>query len=302
MKNIKELFKKQPKENTENKETAMASEKRHLTRKAVMVLVSGLIVVAVLVAVAIAWYTRIVNSYSVTFEVADYDLAINNDQKQFMLNVYEYSEVVNRKMAPGTIGWFPLDISAKYSQVNVDFTIAIENLMPERIAKHFRIFALMKAEPDGSGGYTYKLYYGDALQKADDIYATIPDTEGIPLYKKKYIDTTDVAITDVMPKGENKILCIYWEWYLDAERANVDHGNDGFTFYYDDTHKAAFADLSADQWAAAKTLWDDLDTDIGRYPLKYVNAMQMVLHATGAQATPLNGVKPKEEPETTTAE
>lgn len=304
MKDEKDLLQEnQPKENTDKKETAMAREKRTLNRRAIMVLVSGLIVVAVLVAVGIAWYTRIVNSYSVTFEVADYDLAINNDQEEFKLDIYEYSEVVKRKMAPGTIGWFPLNVSAKHSQVDVSFTIALENLMPEKIAKHFRIYALQKAEPDGSGGYTYNLYYGDALPKAEDVYAKIPGTDE-PLYKKLYIDSKETVINDVMPKNSDKTICFYWEWYLDAERANADHiddsdvAGDEFEFYYDDTNKATRAAMDANQWAAAKLLWDDLDTDIGRYPEKYKKAMMLVLHTTGAQAKPQNGIRP--EPETTT--
>lgn len=303
------LQNEQPEQNTEKQETPVEREKRKLTRRAVMVLVSGLIVVAVLVAVGIAWYTRIVNSYSVTFEVADYDLAINkNSDGYFLLDVYGYSQVTNKKMAPGTVGWLPLEISNTYGQVEVSYTIAVENLMPTEIAKHFRIFALKKAQfnPDGSvkvkdGEIEYALCYGEALDHEDDIYnATISAADLRPLYKKYYIDSKDAAVVDTIEKAGHKLLCIYWEWYWGADRAHEDHGTDGFTFITQSGEAKVWSDLTDEEKNGVRIRWDELDTDIGRYPAKYKDAMQMVVYGSGAQVKPSDGNKVTTAEETTT--
>ena len=76
-------------------------------------------------------------------------------------------------------------------------------------------------------------------------------------------------------KDKVKTLCIYWEWYLDANEAKTD-GKPG---------------LSTDDI----TEWDSLDTDVGRYPDKYYDAFTMYIKTTGTQVTPTptNGQRKK---------
>lgn len=314
---MQEKQKNQP--NNTSPETTLSREKKRLTKKATMALIAGIMVVVVLAAVGVAWYTRIINSYSVTFEVADYDLAVNQDRGEFKLNVYEYGELVHRKMAPGTIGWFPLDVSAEHSQTDVAYTVSIQNMMPEKVAKHFRVYYLTMAEKDPeTGRYSYAAVYGDALPNVAEQWEKImdPDVIGaedaqlmdmgllpaevdtengtLPKYHREYLDSSATTFRNTMPKGEKRIVCFYWEWYLDADRANADHGNDGFTFYHDIEEAGEWQYLTDDQKADARLLWDELDTDIGRYPEKYKESMQMFVHATGAQAAPSGGVRREE--------
>lgn len=292
------------------------TREKEVRKKSVMLFVATVLVIVVLIALAIAWYTRVANTYAVTFDVADYDLSVNeNVDDEYLLNVYKYAELTgtttdtttgaqHTMMAPGTIGWIPLKISAYHSDVNVKYYISLDSKMPEKLYKHMRFFVLAEANPNpkdakmtgevsgslvGQNSTKYEFVYGDALESVSDINSNS--------YQKIYLDQ---AYTDEQPNssqstvisdeikitGDDKVktLCIYWEWYLDAQEA-ADDGKPGAPVKESDG-KVSATDIAT---------WDSLDTDVGRYPDKYYDAFTMYIKTTGTQVTPTptNGQRKK---------
>ena len=289
------------------------TREKEVRKKSVMLFVATVLVIVVLIALAIAWYTRVANTYAVTFDVADYDLSVNeNVDDEYLLNVYEYAGLTNKVtstvtgegengqptysdqhtiMAPGTIGWIPLKISAYHSDVDVNYTISLDSKMPEELYKHMRFFILadkvgddVKKTATVSGSQVnqngeYKFHYGAPVDKVSDILDTSK-------YQKIYLDqvyesgkpsATSVTVLNdkiTLKKTDNdtasQTLCIYWEWYWDKDAAVADN-KPGVNALTD------------------STTWDALDTDAGRYPDKYYDAFTMYIKTSGMQAKPTGG-------------
>lgn len=271
----------------QQKEQMIRIEQRALRKKLLLMVSAGLMLLVVLVALGIAWYTRVGNVYSITFEVADYDLAVNrNVDDKFLLNVYEYAEVTNKKMAPGTIGWLPLEISTEYSKVDVAYSIFIESQMATTIRKHFRFFVLKETAATTADSEKIETYhYGDAVAQ-----------DQLSKYDLEVLNSPDDVIQGSMKAGSKETLCIYWEWYLDAE----DAGKKGEKFGADASAKDWSA-LTEEEKKSNSSAWDELDTDIGRYPQKYADAMEFYLYTSGTQIKPNAGKVPTPTPTPTGA-
>lgn len=292
-------------------EANVVQVQRAVRKKSVLLVTVSLVLVAVVAALAIAWYTRLANTYAVTFDVADYDLAVNNNvDDEYLLNVYDYAQVKNQTMAPGTIGWIPMEISAFRSDVDISYTIELDTKMPEELKKRIRYFYLV--ENDG------KIHYGDAVSTAT----------GLNSYRRRYLcegmpENSDYSavITDHLDKGEKKTLCLYWEWYYDAQSTyekektvfqnvsgnpdldkispilydvkqrtisanSLDYLNEKFVIS-GDSIQVVSGDRLTEEY---KSYWDVYDTDMGIYPEKYRDALYVTLHVSGGQIQPSGGV------------
>ena len=291
-------------------EANVVQVQRAVRKKSVLLVTVSLVLIAVVAALAIAWYTRLANTYAVTFDVADYDLAVNNNvDDEYLLNVYDYSEVKNQTMAPGTIGWIPMEISAFRSDVDISYSIELDSKMPEELKKRIRYFYLV--ESDG------KIHYGDAVNTV----------AGLDSYTRRYLcedmpesSPYSAVITDNLGKGEKRILCLYWEWYYDAQSAyhtensrfqnvendslkkvspilydvqqgtisanSLDYVNEKFVISGDSIRVVSGGSLTEEY----KSYWDVYDTDMGIYPEKYRDALYVTLHVSGGQIQPSGGV------------
>ena len=248
---------------------SQVKEKSHtLRKKSLLFFVSSMVLLIILLMAAIAWYTRVANTFAVGFNVADYDLAVSeNIDKEYELNIFDYSNVTNQKMAPGTVGWIPLKLSAYRSDVDVTYTVALESKMPADVLKHMRFYYLEEAD-----GKT--IHYGDRVEPTRNSDNTV----SFKNYKKVYLDdlTKDSSktnnglstISDVLAKGtKGETLCIYWEWYYDEAAAKEDG-------------RVKSTD------SASQEAWDKLDTDIGRYPDKYKDAFTVYVYTSGVETVP----------------
>lgn len=285
------------------------TREKEVRKKSVMLFVATVLVIVVLIALAIAWYTRVANTYAVTFDVADYDLSVNeNVDDEYLLNVYEYAGLTNKVtstitgedengqptygeqhtiMAPGTIGWIPLKISAYHSDVDVNYTISLDSKMPEELYKHMRFFILadkgdnVKATATVSGSQVnqngkYQFHYGNpvasvsAMSDYQKIYLDQAYANGEPSATSVTVLNDKITLKKTDNDTASKTLCIYWEWYWDAQAA------------LDDKSPRVSADVDS-------TAWDALDTDAGRYPDKYYDAFTMYIKTSGMQAKPTGG-------------
>lgn len=269
---------------------SQVKEKSHtLRKKSLLFFVSSMVLLIILLMAAIAWYTRVANTFAVGFNVADYDLAVSeNIDKEYELNIFDYSNVNNQKMAPGTVGWIPLKLSAYRSDVDVTYTVALESKMPTddknnmNVLKHMRFYYL--TESDGK-----TIHYGDRVEPTRNSDNTV----SFKGYKKVYLDKLTKnssetnnglsTITDTLAKGtQGATLCIYWEWYYDAKAADADEQS------------------NVDTSDAGIKAWDDLDTDIGRYPDKYKDAFTIYVYTSGVETVPDLAVKQSDKSATST--
>lgn len=248
---------------------------RLLRKKSAMLMLTGSLVVVVLAALTIAWYTRVANTYSVTFDVADYDLTMNeNVDQEYLLNVYDYSQVTNQKMAPGTIGWIPLEISAYHSDVEVEYFISLDSKIPENLRNHLRFFVLKDSQD--------KYVYRDTNDKFStvaklDSYTKVVLTPSINGTGNATVIQDTIKLTDAQ---KTKTLYIFWEWFLDADTA----ATAGVIT------KSVTTTAEQEAWNTLSKAWDDLDTDVGRYPDKYYDAFTVYIKTMGTQVKPENGV------------
>lgn len=274
----------------------LRAARRKLRTRAAAALAAGVMLVAALGTLGYAWYTRTVNTYAVTFEVAEYDLSVNeNVEDSYLLDIYRYSSVQNDRFAPGMLGYMPMVIAVYHSDIDVEYTIELVNYMPDEVRDHIGIFYLAE---EGEGG-TYKPYYGEALEAQDLAGITtfaMPVTVGTGTknlkrvyLKKEPEDSSDPTISDTLRVAANeprsKKLCLYWEWFLDMDAA-VQAGAAAY-----ETGENAPAEQQAQRVA-----WDAQDTDIGRYPKKYVDAFYVYLNASGTQVTPDAGTATRPNP------
>ncbi len=243
--------------------------KNRMRNKAIIVASIGCVITACMFYIGFAWYTRISNIHVVTFDVAEYELAVNdNTDNEFLVNVYEYSNVKNKTAAPGTAGYIPIKLSARHSAVSVDFSITWGNLMITELQKHIRFFYLV----DGGGNPIVCDLNEDGKTVVDDhkkYFLTSPSSSNPAGTSKKYLTETS-TIQGVVNMYCEKVIYIYWEWYLDADAA---YGAG-----------ALEAGVTVDD--AYRTAWDAFDTDIGRYPEKYRDGMFVKIHCVGVQSVP----------------
>ncbi len=245
-------------------------KKNRLRTKAIVFAAVGCVITACLFYVSVAWYTRVSNTHAVTFDVADYELAVNdNTDNEFLVNVYDYSNVQEKTAAPGTAGYIPLKMSARHSEISVDYTINWSNLMFEELQKHIRFFYLeiggkpVVCDLDKDGKTVIADHQKYFMSSPTDLPAGAT---------KVYLDNDNKnKITGTVTMKTEKVIYIYWEWYLDAEDA--------------EKH-----DVDVTRWEAN---WDALDTDIGRYPDKYHDSMFVKIHCVGVQSVPILETKNK---------
>ncbi len=262
---------------------ALREKKIQMRNKMIVWAMAGLVMTATLFSLGVAWYTRVSNIHAVTFDVADYELAVNdNTDNEFLVNVYSYANVTEKKAAPGTSGYIPLRMSARHSGIDVDYEIIWENMMLEDLKTHIRFFYLV--DTDGKPvvcNLTKDVERLDVLGSIsnDELNAKFMFTPNSPPTgtSKKYLtgNPADAVnkITGTVEMSSEKVIFIYWEWYLDADAAK--------------TTGAITGELTD----ADKTAWDALDTDIGRYPAKYDEAMTVRIKCTGVQSVPVLGTK-----------
>ncbi len=253
--------------------------KQALLTRVIIFAVAGVLICSSLVYLGVAWYTRITSTHAVTFDVADYDLAVNdNTDNEFLVNIYDYSNVKEKTAAPGTAGYIPLRLSARHSDIDVDYVITFRNQMPEEIQKHIQFFYLV--DEDGNPAicnlvHTEGELTSTVVDEDKHLFMESPETDSIPEgYSKKYFTAEDNEINGTLymsMENPEKMIYLYWEWYLDAETA---------------------ANLNRATKPEGKTLaewyeeWNALDTDMGRYPEKYHDSLFIHLTCSGLQSVP----------------
>lgn len=270
--------------------------RKKLRGRALLVTLVGLVLVVALAAIGFAWYTRTVNTYSVTFDVAEYDLSVNqNTDNDFLLDIYRYTTVQNDKFAPGMFGYMPMNIAIYHSDTDVPYTIGVDSKIADVMKDHIGLFYL--EEKVGPNDTDWAIYYGDALENANLLNPNLknPDVNEFKLgdktLRRHFLIGENKTISDVLRVAEgeqrSKKLCLYWNWFLDKQDAVYAGATQWDTVQK--LENESDADYAARQRAHQQEeidRWDAQDTDVGRYPNKYKDAFFVILKTSGTQVNP----------------
>lgn len=94
--------------------------------------VSCLLLVVITVFITVAWYTRMVSTAGMEFEVAQWEFSANEMIDDFTVNIYQYSHVLQDSAgntmvaAPGTAGYIPITLSLGDSEVDIEYYVTVD--------------------------------------------------------------------------------------------------------------------------------------------------------------------------------
>lgn len=151
----------------------------NLKKKGILLVVSILLLIAAGVYFTLAWYTKMTSVGDLEFDVARWDYSANYSLSDYTVNVYTYSQLNNKKAAPGTAGVVPFLLSAEESDADIKIRLTIDKstMSPEF---QERIF-----------------FYSD------------PDmTEML---------TADTPIIAIVKRGETLGVPVYWKWIYEFD-------------------------------------------------------------------------------------
>ena len=209
------------------------------------------VLVVLIIAGTVAWYTRIANVTGITMKAAEFDFAANYTDSDFVVNVSDYMSA-GRGVAPGTGGMIPIRLSTT-SSVDINYAV---NLDISGTAPEFQ--------------QRIRLYYY---------------TQNGGVYTKHYIQPGSPDIVGFLPAkaaGATESVgyeFIYWEWLYDFDPS-----------CYFDTRLALHKYDASLPSASGMTYTADSDAGVagsdGRYA--YQKAMEIKLEMSGVQATPVS--------------
>ena len=148
------------------------------------------LLIGVLVAGTVAWYTQLSNITGMTLNAAKIDIRANYASNTVIINANEYLNVDNNKAAPGTKGVIPLRVDAEGSETAVDYSISLNfSSMADEFKNRIRF-------------YYYKTENGTTSEVTID-----PATAA----------ATDSAIFGEVAKQGVNFEYIYWEWVYELD-------------------------------------------------------------------------------------
>lgn len=168
--------------------------KQEMRRKALLMGASALLVIILILGAVLAWYTRLTNITGMTFDVATFDIRATYLTDSYILNPFDYSEIVDSEdnlSAPGVKGYVPVQIIATSdNEVEVNYRLNIDTgTMASEFQERIRFYYYTLE----NGEYVeYELGFGE-----DDIMGTLQVGE------------------------ESVIEHIYWEWIYEGDISTV---------------------------------------------------------------------------------
>lgn len=181
------MFHKEIKQNNSVKTLTQMST---MKKKMILAGVSALLVIFLVIGIAFAWYTRLVNVTGMTFDVAEFDVNATYVTDSVIINPYTYSEVDEQLSAPGVMGVIPVKVyTTETNEVEISYSLNIDNAtMATEFLDKIQFFYFVEED----GEYVkYYLGYGE-----EDITGTLTSTEEITEY-------------------------IYWEWIYEADMSTI---------------------------------------------------------------------------------
>ncbi len=227
-----------------------------------------------------AWFTRMTEVGNIKLDVARWEFRANEQVDNFIADVFSYSNVKEKKAAPGTVGYIDLEMSALGSDVNVQFHIKLakdqmDQEFKERI--HFYFY-----EDSDINGYTY------------DQVST--KTSKVP---RTYFINDDVSYIGEITFNTTRTVRIFWEWIYELDLNTDDDGNyisnengvmissRGYALDEEGREVITSQPTITKLLPEKVDLNNEFDTIVGKNPVTYSSRMSAVVKITGKQVTPI---------------
>ena len=148
------------------------------------------LLVGVLIAGTVAWYTQLSNITGMTMNAAKIDIRANYVADTVIINAGDYLNVSEKKAAPGTKGVIPIQLDAEGSEVAVDYTVSLNfSAMADEFKNRIRFYYYKEVD-----GTTYEVTVDPATAAA-----------------------TASAISGNVALGVVNYEYIYWEWVYELD-------------------------------------------------------------------------------------
>ena len=148
------------------------------------------LLVGVLIAGTVAWYTQLSNITGMTMNAAKIDIRANYVADTVIINAGDYLNVSGNKAAPGTKGVIPIRLDAGGSEVAVDYTVSLNfSAMADEFKNRIRFYYYKEVD-----GTTYEVTVDPATAAA-----------------------TASAISGKVALGAVNYEYIYWEWVYELD-------------------------------------------------------------------------------------
>ena len=283
------------------------------------------LLVGVLIAGTVAWYTQLSNITGMTMNAAKIDIRANYVADTVIINAGDYLNVSENKAAPGTKGVIPIRLDAEGSEVDVDYTVSLNfSSMADEFKNRIRFYYYK--EVDGTtyevtvdpataaatasaisgkvalGAVNYEYIYWEWVYELDDDWFC---SDGVWYYKgMPAAGDPQRTNVDLEPKSSSDGASAFNDTYSTTKFANDDPAFEPDS--PDDTPRSRAMDafdefdsligtgeadeeLTAHLNGEATTYQYNAEAEEGTVPnLKaYQQAMLVKLYVTGAQATPI---------------
>lgn len=120
------------------------------------------LLVGVLIAGTVAWYTQLSNITGMTMKAAKIDIRANYVEDTVIINAGDYLNVSGNKAAPGTKGVIPIRLDAAGSEVDVDYTVSLNfSSMADEFKNRIRFYYYKEVD-----GTTYEVTVDPATAAA----------------------------------------------------------------------------------------------------------------------------------------
>lgn len=111
-----------------NSRTDIEVQHSLVKRRAVLSGVSLLLVVILILAAVLAWYTRLTNVTGMTFDAAEFDINASYVSDSFIINPYDYSQIEDGLSAPGAMGYIPVRVyTSAENEVEATYSLNVDN-------------------------------------------------------------------------------------------------------------------------------------------------------------------------------
>ena len=258
---------KSQKKKTENENT-----KKSLTRKSILLIATGALLLVLLVVGAAAWYTRLTTVNKLTLDAANFDFKANYTDEDFIIYASDYINLEEKLAAPGTIGVVPLLVSAQDSDVDVQYTIKVDcSGMDSEFRRRIRYFYFDK---DGNE----KTFDG-----TNCISGTIARGTHEPQYEYVYWEW----VYELSPESYYLPDQNQWKFNNEAEYPYIASDSEAFDRFDTSIGEGDFDDRYVSPDGSVYEKISQERPDGTTYVLyAYQGAMEAQIKVSGAQATP----------------
>lgn len=217
-------------------------------KRLILLGVACVMLVMVTIFLTVAWYTRMVSTAGMEFEVAQWEFMANELVDDFYVNIYQYASLTENKAAPGTAGYVNLELNLGESETDIEYYITVDKTTM-------------------SNEFQDRIYFYYEEESSDEESA---DEESDESTKKLVLfqNQGDDLVGTITLEEPVKTITIYWQWLYEMPE------------YLDGLENTKSGGIYS-----AET-WDAFDTLVGKNPELYEQYMMATIQVYAVQVEP----------------